>query len=218
MLLGAVAGWGILSPFAKYKGWAPGPVDDWETGSRGWTIWISVAALMADASIKLSWFFLKPLWSRYCAKVDLKQWSSFWKNSHSNPELQPRESQSLIVQPATSDGSEDYQERPSDRNLSLHEEGNRLFSVPKPLPASPATSKTLWLSFLFSILACTVAIHYVFENIMAWYYTILAVMLSLPMAVVGIRSLAETDYNPESALGIMPSSNYQCGTRTNTIL
>ena len=29
MLLGAVVGWGILSPLAKSKGWAPGEVSDW---------------------------------------------------------------------------------------------------------------------------------------------------------------------------------------------
>jgi OPT family oligopeptide transporter len=28
MLLGAIIGWGILSPLAKHKGWAPGPVSD----------------------------------------------------------------------------------------------------------------------------------------------------------------------------------------------
>ncbi len=43
MLLGAVVGWGILSPLAKYQGWAPGPVDDWLTGSRGWLVWTSLA-------------------------------------------------------------------------------------------------------------------------------------------------------------------------------
>ena len=30
MLIGAIIGWGILSPVAKYQGWAPGPVGDWE--------------------------------------------------------------------------------------------------------------------------------------------------------------------------------------------
>jgi OPT family oligopeptide transporter len=43
MLLGACLGWGILSPLAKTRGWAPGPVDDWETGSKGWIVWISLA-------------------------------------------------------------------------------------------------------------------------------------------------------------------------------
>jgi hypothetical protein len=40
------------------------------------------------------------------------------------------------------------------------------------------------------------------------YYTILAIALSLPMPIVGIRSLAETDYNPESALGMLSLNNH----------
>ena len=35
MLLGAIVGWGFLSPLAKSKGWASGPVNDWTTGSKG---------------------------------------------------------------------------------------------------------------------------------------------------------------------------------------
>ncbi|RDL33005.1 Uncharacterized protein BP5553_08444 [Venustampulla echinocandica] len=56
MLAGAIVGWGILSPLAKGMGWAPGLVRDWESGSRGWTIWISLAAMLADALVDLVWF------------------------------------------------------------------------------------------------------------------------------------------------------------------
>jgi uncharacterized oligopeptide transporter (OPT) family protein len=35
MLLGAIIGFGILSPVAKAKGWAPGPVSDSQTGGSG---------------------------------------------------------------------------------------------------------------------------------------------------------------------------------------
>jgi uncharacterized oligopeptide transporter (OPT) family protein len=38
MLLGAVIGWAFQFPLLKAKGWAPGPVEDWESGSQGWTI------------------------------------------------------------------------------------------------------------------------------------------------------------------------------------
>ncbi|KAL8926383.1 MAG: hypothetical protein Q9208_002926 [Pyrenodesmia sp. 3 TL-2023] len=38
MLLGAIIGWGILSPLAKNRGWASGPVDDWTSGSKGWIV------------------------------------------------------------------------------------------------------------------------------------------------------------------------------------
>ena len=62
MLVGAVVGWGVLSPLAQRNGWAKGDVGNWETGSRGWIIWISQAALLADCITKISWFFIRPLW------------------------------------------------------------------------------------------------------------------------------------------------------------
>ncbi|GAA5813288.1 hypothetical protein MFLAVUS_006763 [Mucor flavus] len=53
MLLGCVVGWGILSPIAFYAGWAPGPVDDWKTGSKGWILWISLGVMIADSCVSL---------------------------------------------------------------------------------------------------------------------------------------------------------------------
>ncbi|KAK6527836.1 hypothetical protein TWF694_004810 [Orbilia ellipsospora] len=54
MLFGAVVGWGILSPLAKKKGWAPGVINDWKSGSRGWIVWISLAIMLADSIVSLS--------------------------------------------------------------------------------------------------------------------------------------------------------------------
>lgn len=45
MMIGAILGWGVLSPIAKSRDWAPGPVESMETGVRGWLIWISIACL-----------------------------------------------------------------------------------------------------------------------------------------------------------------------------
>ncbi|CAO3683591.1 unnamed protein product [Rhizopus stolonifer] len=53
MLLGCFVGWGILSPMAFYAGWAPGPVDDWKTGSKGWILWISLGVMIAESCISL---------------------------------------------------------------------------------------------------------------------------------------------------------------------
>ncbi|CAO2647167.1 Nn.00g080890.m01.CDS01 [Neocucurbitaria sp. VM-36] len=58
MLCGAIVGWGILSPLAKHNGWATGDVNDWEHGSRGWIVWISLAALLAECLVKLFWQLL----------------------------------------------------------------------------------------------------------------------------------------------------------------
>src|SRR5687767_12076867 len=61
MLLGAVIGWGFLSPLAKNRGWAPGPVGDWEEGSKGWIVWVSLAIMLADSVINLGWLVARPL-------------------------------------------------------------------------------------------------------------------------------------------------------------
>ncbi|RCH78752.1 hypothetical protein CU098_000865, partial [Rhizopus stolonifer] len=53
MLLGCIVGWGILSPMAFYAGWAPGPVDDWKTGSKGWILWISLGVMIAESCVSL---------------------------------------------------------------------------------------------------------------------------------------------------------------------
>ncbi len=53
MLLGCIIGWGILSPIAKFNGWAPGDVDDWTSGSSGWLIWISLAIMLSDCLVSL---------------------------------------------------------------------------------------------------------------------------------------------------------------------
>lgn len=62
MLAGAVVGWGILSPIAKFQGWAPGPVADWDSGSRGWIIWVSLSIMLADAMVRLVAFSIRLLW------------------------------------------------------------------------------------------------------------------------------------------------------------
>ena len=60
MLLGAVIGWAVLSPIAKYQGWASGEVGDWNTGSKGWIVWISLAIMLSDAIVSLGWLILRP--------------------------------------------------------------------------------------------------------------------------------------------------------------
>ncbi|KAL1949760.1 hypothetical protein VTO73DRAFT_8641 [Trametes versicolor] len=53
MNLGMLVGWGVLSPLAKHSGWAPGPVGDMTTGSRGWILWVSLAIMCSDSLVSL---------------------------------------------------------------------------------------------------------------------------------------------------------------------
>lgn len=200
MLTGAIVGWGILSPYAKHQGWAPGEVDDWATGSRGWIIWISLASLFADASVKLSWFLLRPFWRDYIASGFIRtQLTASWENNVQHQPPQPLESQYTPV-PVEMDGDlNPFQTNltqgtswSSNRHSVSHEEINNSSEGP--------AARVLVLGFLVSIIICTLAVHLIFGNFIPWYYTLLAIAISLPMAIVGIRSIAETDYNPESAL------------------
>ncbi|GHJ85515.1 hypothetical protein NliqN6_1917 [Naganishia liquefaciens] len=53
MNLGMITGWAILSPLAKHKGWAPGPVSSSTDGSRGWILWVSLAIMISESVISL---------------------------------------------------------------------------------------------------------------------------------------------------------------------
>lgn len=48
-----LVGWGVLSPLAKHKGWAPGPVGSVTDGSRGWIMWIALAIMTTESVISL---------------------------------------------------------------------------------------------------------------------------------------------------------------------
>lgn len=49
-----LVGWGVLSPLSKLSGWAPGPVGDMNTGSRGWILWTSLAIMSIDSLVSLT--------------------------------------------------------------------------------------------------------------------------------------------------------------------
>ena len=48
------AGYGILGPFARSKGWAPGSIGDWKSGATGWILWVSLAIMLGDSLTSLA--------------------------------------------------------------------------------------------------------------------------------------------------------------------
>ena len=63
MLLGAIVGWGILSPMTKHNGWAVSPINDRDNGSHGWILWVGIGLIFGDSAVGLVWVILKLLMS-----------------------------------------------------------------------------------------------------------------------------------------------------------
>ncbi|MCJ1477390.1 hypothetical protein MMC13_006061 [Lambiella insularis] len=201
MLLGAVVGWGMLSPLARNNGWAPGPVEDWETGSKGWIVWVSLAIMLADSIVNLGWLVLRPTLyyaSRYIHELPsrLKD-RSFPSSASSRGTYAP-----LTTTLSTS------RDRPSKESDSLPE--------PDAPPEHLISNRIVYLGLLASIGLCVAATHIVFASLIPLYATLLAIVLALLLSIMGVRALGETDLNPVSGISkltqlafalIVPSSN-----------
>ena len=57
LLIGALVAWGVLGPLAQSNGWAPGEINSYADGPKGWLLWPGVALMVAEAltALGLSW-------------------------------------------------------------------------------------------------------------------------------------------------------------------
>lgn len=191
MLLGAIIGWAILSPVAKHNGWAAGDVDDWETGSKGWIVWVSLAIMLADAVVNLGWLLLRPVikygpdWVR--SLLDHYHHSTSWPDFLLGRQLagylaldradrfgQPTEP---LSKPRTTD------ETPDDAPPH-HLVSNRSIAILLPL----------------TIILCVLCVHVTFGAYIPIGLNILAILLALVLSIMGVRALGETDLNPVSGI------------------
>lgn len=213
MLLGAVVGWGILSPISKYRGWAPGPTDDWEIGSKGWIVWTSLAIMLADAIVSLGFMTLTPL---------IKHGPSFFATFKRQVQqdglkgLFPRRFDGYMPVRASEDdsrpstrGSQDVGDLPNLPSPSA-ERRNPFESQPVSSPrvwdqddAPPEQlvgNKTVSIGLVVSVLICVACIHITFGNLVPLYATIIAVLMAMLLSIMGVRALGETDLNPVSGI------------------
>ncbi|KAI8718580.1 hypothetical protein NCS52_00637300 [Fusarium sp. LHS14.1] len=193
MLLGAVVGWGILSPIAKSRGWAPGDVDDWEHGSKGWIIWISLAIMLVDAIVSLAYVSLRAVWTNDQTasfitslrhRVQEHGVSGLWKpQSHDYSLLnnEDNDTHSHHDEDAADEAEVDKEEEDAPPHQRI---GGRLVSV----------------GLLASIALCVLTIHLVFGDLVPLYATIIAVLMALVLSIMGVRALGETDLNPVSGI------------------
>lgn len=195
MLLGAIIGWGILSPLAKARGWAPGEVGDWEHGSKGWIVWISLVIMLVDAIVSLAYVALRPMLTAdlmgfvAAARQQVRQEGikGLWKcRSHVYSLLQTDDEDGTaqttdpdLDQEAHSQVPEEQEDAPIEQQI-----GDRLVSV----------------GLVSSIALCVLTIHLVFGDLVPLYATVIAVFMALVLSIMGVRALGETDLNPVSGI------------------
>jgi uncharacterized oligopeptide transporter (OPT) family protein len=218
MLLGAVVGWAILSPLAKYNGWAPGPTDNWETGSKGWIVWTSLAIMLADAIVSLGYLALRPVIPRLLeGRSGLASLLASFLPSRSrgytsisavdNDLDQP--SQPVPASPLSDFGP--MSSRVSDAEQDASEDADA------DAPAHQQISnRVVVIGLLLSVMFCIFCTHVVFGDLVPLYANLAAVLMALVLSIMGVRALGETDLNPVSGISklaqlffalIIPQSN-----------
>ena len=222
MLIGAIVGWGILSPLAKNRGWAPGPVDDWEKGSKGWIVWISLAIMLADSVVSLGYIALNPIvmyGGDYFRDIRRKLKKRDWKGLLDVGSKKSSKGYAPIMgseQPPTplSETGPCSQEDLSITPPSL----DHIKDLPEPdaPPEHLVNNRTVWIGLILSIIFCIGSIRITFGALVPYYAIIIAVFMALILSIMGVRALGETDLNPVSGISklaqlffavIVPQSN-----------
>ncbi|KND94291.1 putative oligopeptide transporter [Tolypocladium ophioglossoides CBS 100239] len=209
MTLGAIIGWGLLSPLAKFKGWAPGPVDDWEHGSKGWIVWISLAIMLVDAIVSLGYIALRPILGAQLAGLRNR--------------LRLGGVMALLRSPAyryslLPDQDQDQDQAAAPVNPSRSQpNGGRVDEERDDAPHGQLISgRLVAVGLVLSILLCALTTHIVFGDLVPLYATLIAVLMALVLSIMGVRALGETDLNPVSGISnlaqlffafIIPQSN-----------
>lgn len=215
MLLGALVGWGILSPLAKSKGWATGPVDDWTSGSKGWIVWVSLAIMLADSIMSLGWLVLRPLithgpqWYKK-AREELRN-STFGRIFGFQ---QSGRGSYTALGSSERPGSHRLRSRSASQSKKRAEK-NELPEVDAP-PEHLVSNRVVLGLLVLSIAFCVLAIRVVFGTLVPYYAIFLSIVLALLLSIMGVRAQGQTDINPVSGISkltqlvfalVVPGSN-----------
>lgn len=197
MLLGALLGWAILSPIAKKEGWASGPVSDWNTGSKGWIVWVSLAIMLADAIVSLGWLILRPTiyYVREYGPDAVQQIRQKGAKRFFRDVARP-------VMRGYSPVNLDEPER-TNSHASLQKSKSHPLDDEPDYDAPPEHQigfKTTLIGFVLTLVFCIFAVQYSFAGIISLGLTIFALLLAMLLSIMGVRALGETDLNPVSGI------------------
>ena len=207
MLLGAIVGWAILSPLAKYRGWAPGPIEDWETGSKGWIVWISIAIMLADGIVSLSHVAIRSViqfWPEIHATIagqlpsglirrfSQKKNTSGYTAIHSSDTAAetvsvPTSPLSDFAAPIAGLDDEDEEEHNGSIDGQPREDGPEKDAPPD----QQIGAKTVAIGLVLSILFCVACIRITFCALVPFYAIIVSIAMALVLSIMGVRALGE---------------------------
>ena len=189
MMLGAIVGWAMLAPLAKSMEWAPGPIDDWQTGAQGWIMWVSLAIMVADTGVS---FVLLTVNSLKDLGHKIQKLETQPEGDQSGRFLSRRPSESQTRDPVGGQvGSQT--EGQSEMPDSLSVAGTVNIESPQ------SQWKTALLGLLVSSVLCIVCINILFGEVPT-LALIIAVGMSPLLSLLGVRALGETDLNPVSSI------------------
>ncbi|KAL4939380.1 hypothetical protein BDV06DRAFT_199067 [Aspergillus oleicola] len=195
MLFGAVLGWGVLSPLAKARGWAPGPVDSWEDGSKAWIVWVSLAIMLADSIVSLGWLVVKPAVGaapKLMHRLSTTR-TGRWIASK-GPNIPSRYSHRYSALSPISEES-------SDASNGLRAGTDSKDGSDEDAPPSQLISiRTVLILLPLTLILNVVCMHFVFGDIISPLLSSLATLLAVLLSVMGVRALGETDLNPVSGI------------------
>ncbi len=197
MLLGAVIGWGILSPLAKHHGWAPGPVKDWETGSKGWIVWVSLAIMLADALVSLGWLVLRPLIRLgriHLPKLREELSKSSWANVPIFSYFTRSTYSALPNDTSIDDSDMDGTLLTRSQSIPLSRKPTKdIHDIPEPdaPPSHLISNRTVAIGLVLSLGISIAAVHYTFAALITLPLTLLALTLALLLSIMGVRATGD---------------------------
>ena len=206
MLLGAVVGWAVLSPLAKNRGWAPGNINDWETGSKGWIVWISIAIMLADGIVSLTHIavrsglqywpgaqsaIIRNLPQSIASKLQKRDTAGYTavNGSDDTADAAPVSPSPLanFRAPETGLGGEDDGLHPTrNHDEPLDENSERDAPLEQQIG-----SKIVSIGLVLSILFCIACIRITFGPLVPLYATVISIAMALVLSIMGVRALGE---------------------------
>ena len=179
LLLGTILGWGILSPIAKFHNWAPGDINSWEDGPRGWLIWVGLGFILGNSAVGLGWSILQPWmpWTQFRLRSYRAKDTNLSESNEGAPLLR---------------GTQNY-----DHNA------NRLDVAPDVdwAPASLVSRNSLLRVGAVLVVVFLVVFCGIFRRFVAVWAPFVALIMIPPAAFISMRSLGETNNGASLAVG-----------------